>query len=77
MRLLDKSNETCSMENGDHLGLGFTWIDTFFAKLCAKKDYHISAPVIDLDRWLFDLNSALAVTYGVGNLSSKFERCSL
>jgi len=31
--------------NGGHHGFGFTWTDAFFAKICAKNDFHISATV--------------------------------
>jgi len=44
-----------------HRGLCFTWIDTFFANMCAENDLHISASC-DLDLWSYDLKVALPVT---------------
>ena len=62
---------TC-LNHVSHLRLGFTWIDIFFAKICAKTIFVFPLPS-DLDLEPFNLKIALPVTNDVGNLFSKFD----
>ena len=59
----------CSTKRGHH-GIGSMWTDTFFAKIYANNDFHISAHDLDL-------KTALPVTPYGSNLLWQFESCTV
>ena len=61
--------------NGSYPRLSFTYINTFFTKLCAKNEFHISTPS-DLELLPVNLNITLPVTADV-DLSLNVVRLSI